>query len=50
VFFFNFYKRLVLNLRGQELITCSQILIRTLTMCPDKTLNYDSAKLSHYLT
>jgi len=44
---FNFYKRHILNIRRQELITCSQILNRTLTMCSDKTLNYDCAKLSH---
>jgi len=30
----NFCKRLILNLGGQELITCSQILKRTLTMLP----------------
>jgi len=36
-----------LNLKSQELITCLQILNRTLTMCSDKTLNYDCAKLSH---
>jgi len=48
VLIFNFYKRLILNLRGQELITCLQILNRTLTMCSDKTLNYDFAKVSHY--
>jgi len=47
VLIFNFYKRLILILIGQELITCSQILNRTLTMCSDKTLNYDCAKLSH---
>jgi len=29
---FNFYKRLILNLQDQELITCSQILHRTLTI------------------
>jgi len=28
----NFYKRLILNLRGQEVITCSQILNSTLTI------------------
>jgi len=28
----NFYKRLILKLRGQEVITCSQILNRTLTI------------------
>jgi len=44
---FNFYKRLLLNLRDQELITCSQILNRILTMCSDKTLNYDCSKVSH---
>jgi len=44
VLIFNFYKRLIFNLRGQELITCSQILNRTLTMCSDKTLNYDCAQ------
>jgi len=38
---------LILNLRGQELITCSQVLNRILTMWSDKTLNYDCAKLSH---
>jgi len=44
----NFYKRLILNLRRQELITCSQTLHRTLTIvCSDKTLNYDFTKLSH---
>jgi len=45
----NFYKRLILNIRirGQELITCSQILDRTLTMWSDKTLNYGCFKLSH---
>jgi len=47
VLIFNFYKRLILNLRGLELITCSQILNRTLTMYSYKTLNYDCAKLSH---
>jgi len=48
VLIFNFYKRLILNLRGQEPITCSQILNRTLTMCSDKPLNYGCAKLSHW--
>jgi len=43
----NFCKRLILFIRGQELITCSQILNRTLTMYSDKTLNYDCSKLSH---
>jgi len=45
---FKFYKRLILNHQGQELITCLQILNHTLTvnMCSDKTLNYDCAKLS----
>jgi len=43
---FNLHKGLILNLQGQELITCSQILNRTLTMCSDETLNYDCAKLS----
>jgi len=48
VLIFNFYKRLILNLRGQELITYSQIILnRTLAMYSDKTLNYDYAKLSH---
>jgi len=44
---FNFYKRLILNLQGQELTTCLQLVNRTLTMCSDKTLNYDCAKQSH---
>jgi len=48
VFTFNFCKRFILNLRGQELITCSQILNRTLTICSEKTLKYDCAKLSHW--
>jgi len=32
---FNFYNRLILNLQGQELITCLHILNRplTITMC-----------------
>jgi len=47
VLIFSFRKRLILNLQGQELITCSQILNRTLTMCSDKTLNYNCAELSH---
>jgi len=47
VLIFNFYKRLILNLRGQELITCSQKLNGTLTTYSDRTLNYDCAKLSH---
>jgi len=38
---FNLHKGLILNLQGQELITCSQIMNRTLTMCFDETLNYD---------
>jgi len=47
VLIFNFYKRHVLNIQGQELIACSQILNRALTMCSDETLDYDCAKLSH---
>jgi len=47
VLIFNFYKTLILNLRGQELIACSQLLNRTLPMCSEKTLNYDCAKLNH---
>jgi len=43
---FNFHEGLILNLQGQELITCLQILNRTLTICSDKTPNYDCAKLS----
>jgi len=42
----NLHKGLILNLQGHELITCSQILNRTLTMCSDETLNHDCAKLS----
>jgi len=44
----NFHKVgvLILNLQGQELITCSPILNRTLTMRSDKTLKYNCAKLS----
>jgi len=34
-----------LNLQGQELIICLQMLNRTLNMRYDKTLNYDCAKL-----
>jgi len=51
VLIFNFYKRLIVNFRGQELITCLQVLNRTLTiiMCSvsDRTLNCECAKLSH---
>jgi len=32
VLIFNFYKRLIWNLRGQELITCSQILNRQIVL------------------
>jgi len=32
---FSFYKRLILNRQGQGLITCLQVLNRTLTMCPE---------------
>jgi len=46
---FVFLQKTHLNTRGQELITCSQILNRrhTWTMCSDKTLNYDCSKLSN---
>jgi len=44
---FQFLQKTHFKSPGQELITCSQILNRTLLMCSDKTLNYDCAKLSH---
>jgi len=46
VLIFKIYKELILNLWGEELITCLQILNRTLNMCSYRTLNYDCAKLS----
>jgi len=43
---FQFLQKPHFNLRGRELITCSQIFNRTLTMCSYKTMNYVCAKLA----
>jgi len=37
----------ILNLPGQELSIFLRILNHTSTMCSDKTLNYECAKLNH---